>query len=520
MRATSIGHAGILVETRQATIVCDPWFLPAFLGSWFVFPRNDQLSPELMHKIEHPDYLYISHQHADHLDEPWLSSHIDKQTKVLLPAFATRELERRLSKLGFVNFVRTENGKETELSDGLTIAIHVESAIADGPGGDSAIVIYDGESRLVNQNDCRTSDLNAFTDHGAVDMHWLQYSGAIWFPMVYDEPREQLMQQANSKVASQFARSLKYVSLVNARVVVPSAGPPCFLDEDLFQFNMITGNELSIFPDQTEFMLRLQAVGNDRAVLNIPGTTIDISPSSVVVTHPMSDDLVQRPFTNKEQYLREYQADWSDWLRGYKNTWPQEQTDLLTQLQDWWHPLMALAPTLRSAIGGGCLLKTDDAEIFIDFESGHVEPFIAQKYRYRFEIARPLLEKTVAERAVDWSNSLFLSCRFSAWRDGAYNEFLYNFFKSLSVERMRRAETEAIRRTAPDGSTEQLSDEIELGGYVMQRQCPHRQADLSEFGRVENGFVVCDLHGWRFSVVDGHCSNADDRKLNIRKRTS
>jgi UDP-MurNAc hydroxylase len=77
-------------------------------------------------------------------------------------------------------------------------------------------------------------------------MHWLQYSGAIWYPMVYDEPREQLMQQAHAKVASQFARSLKYVSLVNARVVVPSAGPPCFLDEDLFHFNMITGDELSI----------------------------------------------------------------------------------------------------------------------------------------------------------------------------------------------------------------------------------------------------------------------------------
>jgi UDP-MurNAc hydroxylase len=85
---------------------------------------------------------------------------------------------------------------------------------------------------------------------------------------------------------------------------------------------------------------------------------------------------------------------------------------------------------------------------------------------------------------------------------------------------MRRAEQEAVRRTAPDNATTQLSAEIEIDGYVMQRLCPHRQADLSEFGRVENGFVVCDLHGWRFSVEDGHCSNADDRKLNIRKRTS
>ena len=72
MRATSIGHAGILVDTVDGSICCDPWFLPKFFGSWFVFPRNDQLSPELMYRICNPDYLYISHIHADHLDEEWL----------------------------------------------------------------------------------------------------------------------------------------------------------------------------------------------------------------------------------------------------------------------------------------------------------------------------------------------------------------------------------------------------------------------------------------------------------------
>ena len=43
MRATSLGHAGILIETEHGSIVCDPWFVPAFFGSWFVFPRNDRL---------------------------------------------------------------------------------------------------------------------------------------------------------------------------------------------------------------------------------------------------------------------------------------------------------------------------------------------------------------------------------------------------------------------------------------------------------------------------------------------
>ena len=56
MRATSLGHAGILVETDGGSIVCDPWFLPAFLGSWFPFPRNDRLSDDLRERIEQADY--------------------------------------------------------------------------------------------------------------------------------------------------------------------------------------------------------------------------------------------------------------------------------------------------------------------------------------------------------------------------------------------------------------------------------------------------------------------------------
>ncbi|MGA0869099.1 MAG: MBL fold metallo-hydrolase, partial [Planctomycetota bacterium] len=105
--ATSIGHAGIFIETRQGTILCDPWFNPAFFGSWFVFPRNDQLPHPLRDEILHPSFLYISHLHGDHFDEKWLSENIPRHTPVLLPDFPTNELERRLRSLGFDTFVRT-----------------------------------------------------------------------------------------------------------------------------------------------------------------------------------------------------------------------------------------------------------------------------------------------------------------------------------------------------------------------------------------------------------------------------
>ena len=186
MRATSLGHAGILIECEAGSILCDPWFEPAFLGSWFVFPRNDQLDAELLHRIEHADYLYVSHLHGDHHDAHWLASHLRRDIPILLPDYPTSEQQREFERLGFSKFIHTVDGEEQVLRDGLSVAIHVETSITDGPGGDSAIMVSDGIHRIVNQNDCRTHDLAALRSHGPVDLPWLQYSGAIWYPMVYD----------------------------------------------------------------------------------------------------------------------------------------------------------------------------------------------------------------------------------------------------------------------------------------------------------------------------------------------
>ena len=513
MRATSIGHAGILVETAHGSILCDPWFVPAFFGSWFVFPRNDRLDDELRDKIEHPDFLYISHLHGDHLDEAFLADHVSRATTVLIPGFPTRELERKMRSLGFTNIVRTVDQEEIDLG-GLTVAIHVETSITDGPGGDSALVVKDGTALLVNQNDCRTHDLEALRRHGPVDLHWLQYSGAIWYPMVYDEPVERMRELCTAKVESQFARAMRYVETIGARYVVPSAGPPCFLDPELAALNVVTGDELSIFPDQPSFIARLDAAGH-RGILAVPGTCIEFtSTDDAIVSHPMPDAAVERIFTDKVSYLDEYRADWSEWLEHEKATWVAPTNDLFERLVAWWEPLLALAPTLRGAVGASALLRTGDLEVLVDFPAGRVRRYAGEPYSFRFDIPRELVETVAAQHAVDWSNALFLSCRFRAWREGPFNEYLYNFFKSLSVERMRRAEAEAQRKLEPVDPDR--SEEIERCGYVFERFCPHRQADLSVFGEIEDGVLTCTLHGWQFDLDTGRCLTADDRSLRVR----
>ncbi|MEO7371740.1 MAG: Rieske 2Fe-2S domain-containing protein [Ilumatobacteraceae bacterium] len=515
MRATSVGHAGILIDTVDGSILCDPWFLPAFFGSWFVFPRNDQLPPELMERIEHPTYLYVSHLHADHLDEPWLADHVDRSTTVLIPGYPTHELERRIRALGFGNIVRTIDGQEMALGTDLRIAIHVETSITDGPGGDSALVVSDGTGRIVNQNDCRTDDLAALRAHGPVDLHWLQYSGAIWYPMVYDEPPGRMRELVDGKVNSQYSRAMRYVEAIGATAVVPSAGPPAFLDPELFRLNVITGDELSIFPDQQSFMSRLEAAGH-RGVLAIPGTAIDIADGVISVTHPIPDADVEAIFEHKADYLRRYQADWMPWLADMHRHWNPPSPDLLSTLKAWWEPLLAMCPGLRSGVGDSCVVHAGDLSLIIDFPNGEVREFAGEPHAFRFDIQRELVETVVAQRAVDWSNALFLSCRFRAWRAGSFNEYLYNFFKSLSPERMRRAEAEARRRLDPQRS-DLAGEEIRIGDYMVERLCPHRHADLSVFGEIEGCELVCTLHGWRFDLETGRCFTAADQKLRIRR---
>ena len=111
-------------------------------------------------------------------------------------------------------------------------------------------------------------------------------------------------------------------------------------------------------------------------------------------------------------------------------------------------------------------------------------------------------------------NSLFLSCRFTATRVGPYNEFVYTFFKCLSEERLNYAEG----WFAEQNETE-AAETITLGGWEMQRRCPHLKADLTRFGRVADGVLTCQMHGWKWRLTDGKCLTSVGRPLRTEGRT-
>lgn len=502
MRITYLGHAGLFVETRAGSILCDPWFHPAFFASWFPFPSNESLDTAVFAK---PDYLYISHEHRDHLDRRFLTENVSKQTTVLLPDYPHMSLERELRSLGFKSFVRTRNSEPMTIN-GLRIAIIALVAPSDGPEGDSGLIVDDGEACIFNQNDSHPADMSVVQSLGPFDAHFLQFSGAIWYPMAYRFPAEMKRSLGVKKRLNQQARALAFTQHAGATHVFPTAGPPCFLDEDLFHLNDVDDDPSNIFCDQTDFLDYMKSNGRDGGRLAIPGTVITLANRQCSVSHPMPDGEVERIFSDKRGYLEDYQARKRPIIDAEKAAWSRGRIDILAAMRDRLEPLLAQADLTAAGINARVLLDCSTIKIVIDFLERKIYRWGGQYCKYRFWIDPALIETCLVEGEADWVNSLFLSCRFEAERDGPYNEYLYNFFKCLTPERLQYAEGYYAEQAGED-------EFWNVDGYVVQRRCPHLKADLTRFGKVEDGILTCSMHGWQFELATGRCLTSADCRL-------
>src|SRR5688572_16803803 len=488
------------IDTPAGSILCDPWVDPAYFASWFPFPDNSMLDWESLGQV---DYLYVSHLHRDHFDAQHLKRFVSKKATVLLPEYPTSQLEDELRELGFTSFVKTRTNEVVSLDGGLNIMIQALTSPTDGPIGDSSLwVEYDGV-RLLNQNDARPSDLSTFTELGHVHAHMLQFSGAIWYPMVYELPQAAKTAFGKQKRDRQFDRTFRYIDDLKADHVFPIAGPPCFPDDELWQFNDIFGDEGNIFPDQSVFLSEYAKVGGTNAVVLLPGSGAELTTKTIETSHPTDVDGF---FANKKAHLEEMRERKAPIIAAEKASWRHPEIDVLGELKKRIEPLLEESIYLAQGVGGPVrfdLVGYDDdsvESIVVDFPGKQVRPYADEKVRYRFRTQRELIEHLIFIDEGDWVNSLFLSCRFSAARIGQYNEFVYAFFKCLSEERLQYAEgwyDEDQRSTD--------AEDITLGDWTLQRRCPHLKADLSRFGIVDGNVLTCQLHGWKFDLPSGRC---------------
>ncbi|HEX6685855.1 MAG TPA: Rieske 2Fe-2S domain-containing protein [Candidatus Limnocylindrales bacterium] len=494
------------IDTAAGSILCDPWVNPAYFASWFPFPDNSQLDWEALGEC---DYLYVSHLHRDHFDAAHLKRFVSKKATVLLPEYPTSQLEDELRDLGFTRFFKTVSDEVHELDGGLKVMIQALVSPTDGPIGDSSLWVEHEGVRLLNQNDARPTDLSRFAALGHVHAHMLQFSGAIWYPMVYELPQAAKTAFGKQKRDRQFDRTFRYIDDLKASHVFPIAGPPCFLDDALWQFNDIFGDEGNIFPDQMEF-IRQYPGGN--GVILLPGSKAELSTQDCEVAHPTE---VETFFEQKEAHLKSYQERQRAVIEQEKRSWSHPEVDVLAGMKAQIDPLLDESVYLAKGVGGPVRFDLTDPDgtviesILVDFPGKEVRHAADEKVRYRFRTERRLIEHLLYGGEGDWVNSLFLSCRFSAARIGQYNEFVYAFFKCLSEERLQYAEG-WYESQRPD------AEDITIGGWTFQRRCAHLKADLTRFGIVDGSTLTCQLHGWRWDLASGRCLTSVGHELRSR----
>ena len=88
MKFTILSHAGLLVESGGASVLCDPWLVGScYWRSWFNFPEPD---PELIRDLA-PTWLFLTHLHWDHFHGPSLRR-FPRDTPVLVRMKITRRI--------------------------------------------------------------------------------------------------------------------------------------------------------------------------------------------------------------------------------------------------------------------------------------------------------------------------------------------------------------------------------------------------------------------------------------------
>jgi UDP-MurNAc hydroxylase len=495
---TFLGHAGLDLRLGATRVVCDPWLSArgAYLGSWYPFPDNGHLAAKDLHDTP---TLFISSPRPDHCDLETLGG-FPKTVRVVIPAFPSRVLADQIAQLGFTEVVELPDWQPLDLGGGARLTVvgastrHILAA--------ALVLELDGEV-ILNQNDCPL-DAATLARLAAIkpSVHFVQSSGASYFPSAYDFSPDQMKAHVGEEVAEIFRRFVGAAVEVGARYLIPG-GPPCFLDDRGFELNF--GG--SIFFDTDELQAKTaiaEPAVAERLRILYPGD------AAVGEDGAWQFD-GHRPYTDKRQYLEAYRrarapARENQLAELRAQAGPVEVKELRSYLRD-------LFQFEDMTWNLGILIQirvVDGPSMWVDFRK---KPF-----RFVTECEEPAnyvltLESAwmslVLQQKVTW-HDLLMGQKVVVHRDpDRASPRLMSHFDYRHDEAL----FDLVRRVDPALITIQ-DEQME---YVCQRFCPHRGRDL-EYAVIERGVLTCTAHGWRFDLrKGGKCLWGGDAPLLVKE---
>ena len=274
MKTTLIGHACIVFESKETTLLSDPClFSLHFEELNYYFPRVE-INRD---KFPRPDAVYISHRHQDHFDIRTLA-YMPKDLKILCPDDPV--ILKCLKELEYQDVTVVKDFEPVKVKN-LTL-IPTPSLTRDYYP-EHGLIIQDGEINVWNQVDTVVSP--------EIIQYINRLCGKVDFAHVRFEPLlEQNFTYHKDSVLpfEEYSSFLKVAGALSPKFAVPGSAGEHFFDRAEFLNHFV-------FPvTQEQFIMDLEAFSPEiRSSTFTPGDVAEISASGVKI-HRQQTDFVTR----------------------------------------------------------------------------------------------------------------------------------------------------------------------------------------------------------------------------------
>ncbi len=121
MEIKHISNSFVTVYEGKTILSCDPWVGVTTDNAWLSYPHYKK-GKSILNNIK-PNFIYISHLHGDHLDQPTLKKYKNKNVTIIIKKFKTPRLKNKIQEAGFNKILECTAWKNYKISNDLSISI-------------------------------------------------------------------------------------------------------------------------------------------------------------------------------------------------------------------------------------------------------------------------------------------------------------------------------------------------------------------------------------------------------------
>jgi UDP-MurNAc hydroxylase len=289
---------------------------------------------------------------------------------------------------------------------------------------------------------------------------------------------------------------------------VPNAGPPAFLYDDASYWDSTRRQDHNPFILQDD--IHKFFVDNDLpSAFVIPGSEILIDKTISIICDEEKKNYI---YNNLDKYVCEYREKRKPHFMNLKAT-SEELDGLIDKFRFLVQKIVSKSLVFKYKVNFPILIDLSFlGKWIIDFNSdadGCFRSYSGDYYNYCFKFDPNIVAILFREKHIDFEDYL-LSMRFKCNRKmDEFNEFLFAIFKNFDVRRLMSSELRYLSSQQKVDDNETFLIEDKNGNQKeVKRYCPHQHVDLKECGYInDDNELVCPLHGWKFNLENGKCTN-------------